>query len=110
MGYKPEIHKEAKNLFGYQGKKRDQKAHIVIPRSQVGIASNDIGFERVEKGFVLHASQFDHKWRDGERIKTLNKKYSENKLRKEVSMTSQFNILSRKDRDDGKIEIHIRVN
>ena len=51
MGYEPEIHKTAKNLYGYAGKKRDQKANIIIPRAQVGSASNDIGFERVKKGF-----------------------------------------------------------
>jgi len=110
MGYQPEVHSEAKNLYGYAGKKRDQKANIIIPRTQVGNASNDVGFERVKKGFILHASEFDHNWRTGERIKTLNKKYSENKLRKEVNMTSKFNILSRKDRKDGKIEIQLRIN
>ena len=110
MGYSPEIHKKAKNLQGYQGDKRNQKAHIIIPRKQVGTASNDVGFEKNEKGFVLHASAFDKAWRDGNRIKTLNKKYAENKLVKEVGRTSNFNILSRKDLNDGKVEIQLRVN
>ena len=110
MGYEPEIHKEAKSLFGYQGKKREQKANIIIPRKQVGGASNDVGFERVKKGFVLHASAYDSAWRTGNKIKTLNKKYAENKLIKEVNRTSNFNILSRKERNDGKIEIQLRIN
>ena len=110
MGYQPEVHKNAKNLYGYQGKIRDQKANIIIPRKQVGGASNDVGFERVKKGFVLHASEYDRAWRNGDKIKTLNKTYMENKLRKEVNMTTKFNILSRKDREDGKIEIHLRIN
>jgi len=110
MGYQPEVSKEAKNLYGYQGDKRDQKAHIILPRKQVGSASNDVGFERVKKGFICHASQYDSPWRTGERIKTLNKKYGENKLRKEVGMTSKFNILSRKERSDGRIEIQLRIN
>ena len=110
MGYQPEVHSEVKNLYGYRGDQRKQKAHIIIPRKQVGGASNDVGFERAKKGFVIHASQYDYKWRTGERIKTLNKKYQENKLRKEVSLTTKFNILSRKDRKDGKIEIQLRVN
>ena len=110
MGYNPEVHEEAKNLFGYQGDKRNQKAHIIIPRKQVGNASNDIGFERVKKGFVLHASGFDQQWRTGNKLKTLNKKYTENKLKKEVGKSSSFNILSRKERKDGKIEIQLRVN
>jgi len=110
MGYQPEVHEKAKNLYGYAGKKREQKANIILPRKQVGGASNDVGFERVKKGFILHASEYDHSWRNGERIKTLNKKYAENKLRKEVGMTSKFNILSRKARKDGKIEIQLRIN
>ena len=110
MGYEPNIHKEAQNLYGFQGKKREQKANIILPRTQVGSASNDVGFEKTKKGFILHASEYDHSWRTGERIKTLNKKYQENKLRKEVSMTTKFNILSRKDRKDGKIEIQLRIN
>lgn len=110
MGYQPEVHSKAKSLQGYRGDARSQKAHIIIPRGQVGAASNDVGFERVKKGFVCHASQFDHKWRNGERIKTLNKTYAENKLRKEVNMTSKFNILSKRNREDGKIEIQLRVN
>ena len=110
MGYEPEIHTKATNLHGYQGDARDQKAHIILPRKQVGSASNDVGFERVKKGFICHASAYDHSWRNGERIKTLNKKYAENKLKKEVNMTIRFNILSRKDRKDGKIEIQLRIN
>ena len=39
MGYEPEIHKNAKNLYGYAGKKRSQSANIIIPRTQVGAAS-----------------------------------------------------------------------
>jgi len=110
MGYQPEVHKDAHNLYGYQGKKREQKAHIIIPRKQVGGASNDVGFERVKKGFVLHASEYDSAWRTGKKIQTLNKTYSVNKLRKEVGMTSKFNILSTKNRGDGKIEIKLRVS
>ena len=110
MGYQPEISEKAKNLYGYQGDKRPQKAHIIIPRKQVGGVSNDVGFERVKKGFTLHASEYDRSWRDGKNRKTLNKKYSENKLKKEVSRTTKFNILSRKDREDGRIEIHLSIN
>ncbi len=110
MGYQPEIHSKPTNLRGYQGDERSQKAHIIIPRKQVGGASNDVGFERVKKGFVCHASQYDEPWRNGNRIKTLNKKYAENKLIKEVNRTTKFNILSRKDREDGKIEIQLRIN
>ena len=109
MGYIPEVHTSAVNLYGYQGDKRDQKAHIVIPRKQVGHASNDVGFERVDKGFTLHASEFDRDWRTGEKIKQLNQGYAENKLKKTVSVLSNYNIFSRKQKENGQIEIQLRV-
>lgn len=109
MGYVPEIHKSAINLHGYQGDQRSQKAHIVIPRSQVGGASNDVGFERVDKGFVLHVSAYDRAWRTGKKIKQLNQGYSENKLKKTVSVLSSYNIFSRKQKQNGQIEIQLRV-
>jgi hypothetical protein len=109
MGYNPEVHKEEKSLQGYQGDERKQKAHIILPRNQVGRASNDVGFQRTKKGFVMHASQFDHAWRTGDKFKTLNRTYSENKIKKEVSKSSRYNIASRKVRDDGKIEIKVTI-
>ena len=110
MSYHPEIHEEAKHLRGFKGDKRSQKANIVIPRKQVGPASNDVGFERVDGGFVLHASQFDHAWRDGDKIKALKMGYAENKLKKTISVMSNCNIFSRKQNEKGQIEIHLRVN
>jgi Txe/YoeB family toxin of Txe-Axe toxin-antitoxin module len=56
----PVVHKEAQALEGYQGDKRKQKAHIIIPRDQVGGSSNDIGFEKGADGkIVAHISDFD---------------------------------------------------
>ena len=110
MGYQPVVHKEATNLYGYQGDKREQKAHIILPRKQVGSSSNDVGFERTGKGYKLHASEFDRAWRTGKKIKQLNMSYSENKLKKEVNRTSRCNITSRKVRNDGKIEIKLRIS
>ena len=59
MGYKPQVSDKPKNLFGYQGDKRKQKAHIIIPRSQITKASNDIGFEKVGKEYIMHVSEYD---------------------------------------------------
>jgi len=109
MGYNPEVHSDARHLRGYQGDKRSQKAHIIIPRSQVGAASNDVGFERVNGGFVLHASEFDHSWRTGNHIKVLNQGYAENKLKKTISVNSSCSIFSRKQNEKGQIEIQIKV-
>lgn len=109
MGYKPVVHEEAKHLRGYHGDKRSQKAHIIIPRQQVGVASNDVGFERIDDGgFVLHASEFDHAWRTGNKIKALTQGYAENKLKKTVSVLSHCQIFSRKQNKNGQIEIQLR--
>lgn len=108
MGYKPEVHEKAVNLYGYQGDKRNQKAHIVIPRKQVGNASNDVGFERVNNGFILHASEFDWQWRKGKIIETLNTTYGENKLKKIVRSMSNLHITNRNKLENGNIEIELR--
>jgi hypothetical protein len=109
MGYNPEVCSEAKHLRGYQGDKRSQKANIIIPRDQVGRASNDVGFERVDGGFILHASEFDYNWRTGEKIKALKMTYAENKLKKTISVMSNCNIYSRKQNKNGQIEIQLKL-
>lgn len=46
-------------LFGYQGDEREQKANIVIRRKHVGIAANDVGFEKVGNKFIARISEYD---------------------------------------------------
>ena len=105
LGYSPEVHEEAKVLGGNYN--RDKvKAHVIVPRSQYNGTYGDVGFERTKKGFVMHADHIDIK---KFKMKELNKKYSENKLRKYVSTTSRCNIFSRRENNNGQIEIHLRV-
>ena len=58
------------NLIGYQGDTRKERAHIILPRKQVGGAANDIGFVRQPDGkFSATISAFDQgahgtKWLD----------------------------------------------
>ena len=60
MGYDAEVHVEAVPLVGYHGDLRPQRAHVVIPRIQLGCAANDVGFERGADGsFKAHISQYD---------------------------------------------------
>lgn len=59
-GYAVEVHKTPVQLLGYQGDKREQVAHVVVPRKAISAASNDVGFERLSNGtFRAHVSQFD---------------------------------------------------
>lgn len=103
MGFSKEhiqSHKEAKNLQGYAGDTRAQKAHVIIPRKHVGGAANDIGFVEQEDGTFgaiisdydrrsNHCRQsqhtkgirsYDQKWLD-----KLAQRYAYNKIKSELS-------------------------
>jgi hypothetical protein len=78
--FEPVVHKEKVQLEGYHGDKRKQMAEIVIPRQQVGGASNDIGFERGADGnFTAHISDYDRgfynqKWLNGLKVEYAKEK------------------------------------
>ena len=60
MGYNPQVSEKPQNLEGYQGDTRKQTAEIVLPRRQVGGASNDVGFKRQANGtYTLIVSDYD---------------------------------------------------
>lgn len=44
FGFYPSIHDKPVHLYGYRGDKREQTAHIVVPRNQISSLSNDLGF------------------------------------------------------------------
>ncbi len=55
-----ELHEQAVPLYGYQGDKRPQMAHIVIRRQHVGVGANDVGWERQSDGsYTAWISEFD---------------------------------------------------
>ncbi len=60
MGYQPQVNTKAQKLEGYHGDKREQTAEIIIPRRQVGGASNDVGFKKNADGtYTAIISDFD---------------------------------------------------
>jgi hypothetical protein len=91
---------QPRHLEGYQGDRRDQTAEIVLPRSQVGGAANDIGFKLQEDGtYGAIISDYDkhngasakneitkgiHGYKEGW-LKKLNQRYSFHKVTKELS-------------------------
>ena len=107
MGYQPKICEEAENLYGYQGDKRVQKAHVILPRSQVGNASNDIGFEKVGKDYIMHISQYDEsvKSLDTNKLKQLYAKHKINKFIKKNS--GKYRIKNQQVDKNGSIKIRI---
>lgn len=50
LGYRPEVNSQGAALFGYHGDERRETAHVIIRRSQLDSASNDIGFARGADG------------------------------------------------------------
>jgi len=44
IGYNPVVYKEKHNLRGYIDDIREQKAEIIVPKSDISMASNDLGF------------------------------------------------------------------
>jgi len=65
-----EIHESPQGLYGYQGDLRSKKpvnsadyapeCHIIIRRKNVGSASNDVGYRRLENGnYAAYISDYD---------------------------------------------------
>ncbi len=109
IGYESVVHSEGVKIGNNYGGVGMKTAHIVINRNQFG-GMGDIGFERTTKGFVMHADDYDA-GRHGSRfkLKQLNKKYVENKLRKYVNSTASCNISSTHEKENGQLEIHVRI-
>lgn len=60
LGYKPIVTDIPMHLTGYQGDMREQTAEIIIPRYQLGSASNDVGYKRTDNGtFKAIISNYD---------------------------------------------------
>lgn len=69
MGFKPRnCIGKPEHLEGYHGDQRQQVADIIIPRAQVGEASNDIGFVKGPDGTYqaiisqYDSGRYDSKW------------------------------------------------
>ncbi len=52
---------EALSLYGYQGDRRPETAQIVVRRKFIGSASNDLGFQKTDAGYIPVISEFDQR-------------------------------------------------
>lgn len=71
LGFYPQIHDKPVNLYGYQGDKREQVAHIVVPRNQISSLSNDLGFHWNGFDYECLISEYDEQWGEATRDKGL---------------------------------------
>lgn len=109
MGFNPKIHEEAQNLYGYQGDKRVQTAHIIIPRKQIGSASNDIGFKRQGDGkYTVIISEYDNSAKTFN-LDKLKNMYAQKVIESYISNCCDYTIESKETLDDGRIKIKISV-
>jgi len=106
LGYPCKVHEEAQNLHGYAGDARKQKAHIIINRSDVGSASNDVGFLRDKNGkYKLIISKYDKGVHANSFLKKLPQRYAKAKL---IKQASRLGIRIRSTVDANN-EIHINA-
>ncbi|MEH2386798.1 MAG: DUF1257 domain-containing protein [Nostoc sp.] len=75
LGFYPQIHDKAVNLYGYEGDKREQLAHIVVPRNQISYDSNDLGFYWNGFEYECLISEFDQRWGQAARDKGLGSQF-----------------------------------
>ena len=50
---------ESLSLYGYQGDRRPETAQIVVRRKFISSASNDLGFQKTENGYIPVISEYD---------------------------------------------------
>ena len=53
---------ESLSLYGYQGDRRPETAQIVVRRKFIGAASNDLGFQKTDAGYVAVISEYDQRY------------------------------------------------
>ncbi len=106
---KLEVHQEAKALYGYQGDRREQQAHIIIRRQHVGQAANDIGFQRHSDGtYRVWISEFDrnHNGYNDSWLGQLKQAYGVEKAKAEAKKKG-YRVTEQKQ-DDGRIRLVCR--
>ena len=61
IGYNPVVYKEKHNLRGYIDDIRGESAEIIVPKSEISLASNDLGFSYDEEKaeYAMLCSDYD---------------------------------------------------
>lgn len=61
-GYAETEEGAALSLYGYHGDRRPETAQIVVRRKFIGAASNDLGFQKTEAGYIPVISEYDQSY------------------------------------------------
>lgn len=93
LGFHPECYEAPEKLRGYMNDRRNDLAHIVVPKEQIeklytGHASNDLGFFNNDGEYVMIVSDYDIAHGVGDKVQqSYAKSAIENALKK-----NKFNI------------------
>jgi hypothetical protein len=76
-GYSTVEEGEALSLYGYHGDQRPETAQLVVRRRFIGAASNDLGFQKTDAGYVPVISEYDRSFMmQGKFLTTLRTNYN----------------------------------
>jgi len=102
-----ETREEAVPLFGYQGDRRPERAHIVIRREHVGTAANDVGWERLPDGtYRAWISEYDQRHRfKAEMQNRINQEYAYRVIHGQQTRLGRS--VRRRELENGEIEVVI---
>lgn len=94
------------SLYGYQGDKRAETAQIVVRRKFIGSASNDLGFQKTENGYVPVISEYDQRYMmQGKFITNLQTNYN---LKSAEKLARNLRGTLHKERIGSTIKIRIK--
>jgi hypothetical protein len=105
-----EVHDVAQSLIGYHADMRNQKANVIVRRSNVGSASNDLGWEWDAKAgvFIEHISDYDKGKHNSAWLTGLKCHYSE-AVDMKTAKRNGFIFLGRKI-VNGKVQLKFQDN
>ena len=94
------------SLYGYQGDKRVETAQIVVRRKFIGSASNDLGFQKTENGYVPVISEYDQRYMmQGKFLTNLRTNYN---LKSAEKLARNLRATLHKERIGSTIKIRIK--
>lgn len=103
-----EVHEEAVALYGYEGDRRRQRAHVVIRREHVGEASNDIGFERQPDGrYRAWISEYDRRRHDEGWLTRVTARHAYHATQRTLAAQG-FNFVDEQQDPDGTVRMVLR--
>ncbi len=106
LGYTTVERGEALPLYGYQGDERSERAQLVVRRTHIGAASNDLGFARTAEGYTPIISEYDQRTlHDGKFITRLRTAYNERVV---AEMQKRLHGTLRRERQGSVLKLKIR--